>query len=168
LSTNARGHQLCVAHLLRDLNYLIELEKTQWAKDMRQLFLKSLELKRKQPEYQKNTPAAVEIELGTDKLLGEILSRTTVPKTLVFQKAMKTNRQSLFQFLYHKEVPPDNNGSERGVRNFKVKQKISGQFKTGQNTYAILRSVIDTSIKRIIPVMQSMTLIAQMPFIPAE
>ncbi len=45
MSTNARGHQLCVAHLLRDLNYLIELEKTQWAKDMRQLFLKSLELK---------------------------------------------------------------------------------------------------------------------------
>ena len=168
LSTNARGHQLCVAHLLRDLNYLIELEKTQWAKDMRQLFLKSLELKRKQPEYQKNTPAAIEIELETDKLLGEILSRTTVPKTLVFQKAMKTNRQSLFRFLYHKEVPPDNNGSERGVRNFKVKQKISGQFKTGQNAYAILRSVIDTSIKRNIPVMQSMTLIAQMPLAPAE
>jgi hypothetical protein len=168
LSTNAQGHQLCVAHLLRDLNYLIELEKTQWAKEMRKLFLKSLELKREQPEYQKNAPPTVEIELGTDKLLGEILSRTTEPKTLVFQKAMKTNRQSLFQFLYHKQVPPDNNGSERGVRNFKVKQKISGQFKTGQTAYSILRSVIDTSLKRNAPVMQSMMLIAQMPVVATE
>jgi len=163
LSTKAQGHQLCIAHLLRDLNYLIELEKTQWAKEMRKLLLKSLELKREQPEYQKNAPPTVEIELRTDKLLGEILSKTTVPKTLVFQKAMKTNRQSLFQFLYHKHVPPDNNGLERGVRNFKVKQKISGQ-----TAYPILSSVIDTSLKRNIPRMQSMMLIAKMPVLVTE
>jgi len=65
LSTNTQGHQLCTAHLLRDLYYLIELEKTRWAKDMRKIFLKSLELKKEQPEYQKNGPATVEIELGT-------------------------------------------------------------------------------------------------------
>jgi len=34
------------------------------------------------------------------------------------------------------------------VRNFKVKQKISGQFKTGQAAYYILRYVIDTSLKK--------------------
>jgi hypothetical protein len=46
-------------------------------------------------------------------------------------------------------VPPDNNGSERAIRNVKVKQKISGQFKSlsGAETFAILRSVIDTAIK---------------------
>ncbi len=80
---------------------------------------------------------------------------------------MKTYRQSLFQFLYQKEVPPDNYGSERGKRNFKKKQKISGQFKTVQNVYATLRSIIDTSIKRKISVIQSV-LIAQMPVIQAE
>ncbi len=61
---------------------------------------------------------------------------------------MKTNRQSLFQFLYHKEITPCNNDSECGVRNFKVKQKVSGRLKTGYNDYAVLRSVINTSIKR--------------------
>jgi len=54
------------------------------------------------------------------------------------------------------------------VRNFKVKQKISGQFKTGQAAYSTLRSVIDTSLKRNVPVMQSMMLIAQMPVLAAE
>ncbi len=168
LSTNAEGHQLCMSHLLRDLNYLIELEKTAWAKKMKTLFQKSLELKRKKKEYQKSDSPVVEIESKTDKLLDEQLCKTKTPKTLTFQKSMKTNRQSLYQFLYHKEIPPDNNGSERGVRNFKVKQKISGQFKTGQKAYAILRSIIDTSIKRNIPVMQSMKLIAQMPVLAAE
>ena len=103
-----------------------------------------------------------------DKLLDEHLCKVNTPKTLVFQKSMKTNRQYLFPFLYDKDVPPDNNGSERGVRNFKVKQKISGQFKTGQKTYAILRSIIDTSIKRKISVLQSIKLIAQMPVMSAE
>lgn len=168
LSTNAKGHQLCISHLLRDLNYLIELEKTVWAKEMKLLFQKTLNLKKENPEYHKDNPQVVKIESKTDKLLNTFLNKNNTPKTLIFQKAMQTNRQSLFSFLYHKEVPPDNNGSERGVRNFKVKQKISGQFKTGQKAYAILRSVVDTSIKRNTPVMQTMNLIAQMPVQVAE
>ena len=42
---------------------------------------------------------------------------------------MCRERQNLFTFLFLPEVPPDNNGSERAIRNVKVKQKISGQFK---------------------------------------
>ena len=58
-------------------------------------------------------------------------------------------RQHIFTFLYYHKVPPDNNGSERAIRNVKVKQKISGQFKsfTGAESFAILRSVIDIAIK---------------------
>lgn len=33
-------------------------------------------------------------------------------------------------FLKYPDVPPDNNGSERAIRNIKVQQKISGQFKS--------------------------------------
>jgi hypothetical protein len=146
-----------------DLNYLIELEKTQWAEDMKMLFQETLELKRKKSEYQKKDSPVVGIESKANELLDKFIDKTKTPKTLVFQNAMKTNRQSIFQFLYRKEVPPDNNGPERGVRNFKEKQKISGQFKTGQNAYAILQSIIDTSIKRKMPVMTSMKFIAQIP-----
>jgi len=46
-------------------------------------------------------------------------------------------------------VPLNNNGFERAIRNVKVKQKISRQFKTetGAQIYVIIRSVTDTCIK---------------------
>ena len=46
---------------------------------------------------------------------------------------------------------PDNNASERAFRNFKIKLKISNFFKStaGSETYAVIRSVIDTAIKTI-------------------
>lgn len=42
-----------------------------------------------------------------------------------------------------------NNASERAIRNVKVKQKVSGQFKTENEAqhYAVIRSVTDTCIK---------------------
>ncbi|MDR1882524.1 MAG: transposase [Prevotella sp.] len=57
----------------------------------------------------------------------------------------------MLTFLYHPEVPPDNNGSERATRNIKVKTKVSGQFrnKDGKRAdrFARIRSVIYTAIK---------------------
>lgn len=56
----------------------------------------------------------------------------------------------VFAFMDNPEIPPDNNGSERAIRNFKVKQKISGLFRSkgGAEIFATLRSVIDTAIKQ--------------------
>jgi transposase len=41
------------------------------------------------------------------------------------------------------------NGSERAIRNFKIKLKVSGFFKSpqGAETFAMIKSVIDTAIK---------------------
>jgi transposase len=62
---------------------------------------------------------------------------------------MKKYKDYILTFLDHYNVPPDNNASERGIRNVKVKQKISGQFKTkyGAQIYAIIRSITDTCVK---------------------
>ena len=76
-----------------------------------------------------------------------------------FQKQMMKNRNHLFTFLYHLDVPPDNNASERAVRNVKVKQKISGQFKSGQDAFCVLRSVIDTLRKRQLNVLNKLKII---------
>ncbi|MBW8325793.1 MAG: transposase [Prolixibacteraceae bacterium] len=56
---------------------------------------------------------------------------------------------SVFTFLDDHHIPPDNNASERTIRNFKVKLKVSNFFQstTGSDGYAVIRSVIDTAIK---------------------
>ncbi|NOQ26285.1 MAG: transposase [Bacteroidales bacterium] len=55
-------------------------------------------------------------------------------------------RDHIYEFLYNEPVPPENNGSERTIRNVKVTLKVSTMFKTKQriNSYAIIRSVFDT------------------------
>jgi transposase len=76
---------------------------------------------------------------------------------------MRRERQHLFTFLFIFEVPPDNNAPERAIRNLKVKQKISGQFKkqhTAQN-FAKIRSVIDTTIKNSMNVLEALNTIAK-------
>jgi hypothetical protein len=59
--------------------------------------------------------------------------------------------QSIFTFLLYANVPPDNNASERAIRNVKVKTKVSGQFRNpegkGAERFARIRSVIDTTLK---------------------
>jgi transposase len=69
----------------------------------------------------------------------------------------------LFTFLYHPDVPPDNNASERAIRNLKVKQKISGQFKSsfGAQCFAMIRSITDTCLKNDQNVLNALKLIAQ-------
>ena len=81
-----------------------------------------------------------------------------------FYKRMEKEKQNLFTFLFIEDVPPDNNGSERSVRNIKVKQKISGQFKLGETAqnFAQIRSVIDTTIKNGLNVLDALFLIAKL------
>ncbi len=90
----------------------------------------------------------LEIETNFDELLNEALNKNKTPKTLTFQKSLRDYRDLLFTFLNGKDVPADNNASERGLKNFKVKLKISSQFKTCQNSFAKNRSVIDTCEKK--------------------
>lgn len=72
---------------------------------------------------------------------------------------MIKHRNYLLPCIYDIDIPPDNNGSERAIRNIKVKQKVSGQFKTGQNAFCVIRSVIDTLLKRQLQVIPYLNLI---------
>ncbi len=83
-------------------------------------------------------------------------------KSITQQKKLLAKQECILYFLVQPNVTPDNNGSERAIRNIKVKQKISGQFKSLENTniFAILRSVIDTTIKSENNVLKALHLIA--------
>ena len=160
--------QICIAHLLRDLVYLREVENSDWAKHFESLLSHALSLrkeaeKRNSP-YRPKEKVVYKLEQRLNRLLIRHIDKQKYRKTYTFQKSMIKNRNHIFTFLYNLEVPPDNNASERAIRNIKVKQKVSGQFKTGQNSFAILRSVIDTIRKRELNVLQNLQLIAN--FVP--
>jgi transposase len=148
--TVCKTHQLCTAHLLRELIFFEERHQSKWATDFKFLIYKALEIKKNLSlqEYEKPTTKITEILLELN-----ILIQTPVAKEqkdlYAFHKRMTKYKEYVFTFLFYQYVPPDNNGSERAIRNVKVKQKISGQFKTqrGAQIYAIIRSVTDTSIK---------------------
>ena len=157
LKVHTQGKQICLAHLLRDLNYLIETEKHLFATHFKELLVDVFEIKRQsllnQKPYQVDSPEAIKLEKRINEALLLTINSEKCPKTLTFQVSMIKCRNYLLPCIYHLQVPPDNNGSERAIRMIKVKQKVSGQFKTGQNTFCIIRSVIDTLIKRGVEVL---------------
>jgi transposase len=161
LRTPAKGHQLCIAHILRELKHLCELEKNVWSYHITQVIKDALHLKSKILECSSNNEEAIALEKRFDNLLLEHIPKEKYPKILTFQKSMIKHREKVFTFLYNRDTPPDNNGSERAIRNVKVKQKVSGQFKTGQDIFCRLRSVIDTCLKRGVDVMFALNNIAK-------
>ena len=166
IKTFAKNHQLCIAHLLRELLYLIQAEKTSWANEFKELLLKAIKLKQAQPSYDRGHPQTLETENQLDSLLAQIIPAQNAKKTISLQKSMTKYRQYIFPFLYDPLIPYDNNASERSIRNVKVKLKVSGQFKTGQEHYCILRSIIDTTIKNGQSVFGAIAAIAHMPTPP--
>jgi transposase len=152
LKVKARAHQLCMAHLLRELTNFVENLKSQWSTKMKKLFLDAIELKNKMTEDDYINPCEEVANLGRelDELLKTDCSKFH-PKEQAFVKRLIKHRKSIFTFLSHPDVPPDNNASERAIRNVKIKTKVSGQFRNkegkGADRYAKIRSVIDTSIK---------------------
>lgn len=149
LKTPALLHQVCLAHLLREIIFIEEVENHPFTHDFKELLIKIFEFKKNQKSnYSVASLETSSYEEKINELLAICISKKDYPKTTTFQKSMIRVRNYILPCLYDKEIPPDNNGSERAVRNVKVKQKISGQFKTGQGPFCILRSVIDTLKKR--------------------
>ena len=159
LKMSSQGNQICLAHLLRDVRYLAELEKEEFAVKFKLLIGKVFEIRREIVERKRayTTKEGEEVEKNLNELLAISINREKKPETARFQRSMIKYRNSLLPCLYNLEIPPDNNGSERAIRNIKVKQKISGQFKGGQKTFCVLRSVIDTLIKRQLDVLTHLT-----------
>jgi hypothetical protein len=139
---------VCLAHKLRDLNYAIECDDTKLMKDMKVLLQEAMidhkeDLSQTQREILKQQ---------YEQTFEYLLTRPVIDKSETHKQinSLKKARDKIFTFLLYSNVPPDNNGSERAIRNLKVKLKVSQQFKSSQGAkdYATLRSVVDTARKR--------------------
>jgi transposase len=161
--TPVKTHQLCTAHLERETKYLEERYRVAWPVRFRAMLREAHKLKKQFTPVDFYSPNHLCSLL--EKELDNLLSETLDPKhkeLIAFQKRITKYRDYVFTFLYHPNVPPDNNGSERAIRNVKVKQKISGQFKIfgAAENFAILRSIIDTAIKNNQNVVEALSVIA--------
>ena len=154
-------HQLCLAHLIRDLKYIIEAEDSFWAKSLKDLFQKAIEFKNERIE--KFNPFEIETFRGIQKFRSELseLFRRPPPKDLEkkLYKGLLGREYQLLHFLDRKEVPPTNNDSERGLRNCVIHRKVIGGFRShaGARAYDIIASVIETSKKQNQNILQALS-----------
>jgi transposase len=158
LKTRARGHQLCLAHLLREATYLQEAEAGPFAEGLATWIGQVYRHRAQWAEGKGPGGRAESLEATLDGLLAISLCPARRAGSLRLQKSLLRQRQWLVPTLYDWEVPPDNNASERAIRNVKVKMKVSGQFKRMQHHYCVIRSVIDTLLKNNAPVLPCLNL----------
>lgn len=163
-ATIAEHHQTCVPHLLRQLNYLNEkYNNPKWAAGLKKLLYDALELGKirnfENIEVRRKSEIIQRLQYLLDKP-----PKKELKELFTFYKRILRERQNLFTFLFIEDVPSDNNASERAIRNVKVKQKISGQFKTvnAAQNFAIIRSIIDTTIKNGMNVLEALANIAKL------
>jgi transposase len=171
LKINTKAKQLCLAHLMRELKNFEGALNCTWAPKLMQVFKDAISYKKQMTveDYSKVNQQVKGFENQLTELL-RIDYSDKHKKLRAFIKRLIKNRDSILTFLYHLEVPPDNNGSERAIRNAKVKMKISNQFKSFDfaNHYAVIRSVIDTTIKNSNNVYDALSCLANQELIAAE
>ena len=140
------NHQVCLAHLLRELQYLSELNASQkWSEQVADLFRTAI--------HERNTHPTDIIDKTSwldrlDSLLKQNISRLG-KKFDALKKGLIKCRDYIFNFLEDPVIPSDNNASERGIRKLKIKLKNSCTFRSdfGADAFLELHSVVETAKK---------------------
>jgi transposase len=162
--TPASEHQLCHAHLLRKLQYAIEKEGSVYAAQMQQLLRDSQKDQERiwSAEFSESERNLV-IKSYLEKL--DALNQQVLvhPEEKKLQKCFIKYRDWIFTFMAYPDVPADNNSSERAMRAAKVKDKISGGFRsqTGATRFADLLSLTHTLRKQHLPLLDSLAAVFQ-------
>ena len=140
------GHQVCLAHILRELEYLSQLDKEQkWSSGMQELLREAIHERNERPE--ETIPKCTWLK-RLDNLLEQSLAHLHKDFERM-RKGLVKARDYIFNFLEDPHIPSDNNASERGIRKLKVKQKISGTFRSdsGADAFFAVHSIADTAWK---------------------
>lgn len=171
-------HGLCGSHHLRELKGLEEIEKEPWAKGMSRLLKLACRLS------SRGAVPATRIErirCGYDSIVAQGLAfhEALTPLITGAKRGRKKRRvghnllirlrdykDDALRFLSDPDVPFTNNQAEQDIRMMKVKQKISGGFRTlaGAQTFATIRTFFSSIRKQGINLFQAILNPGSPPF----
>lgn len=160
-------HALCNAHHLRELTAVAEIDGEAWARRMRRL-LRTLchRVHRARDRDEALPPPLIRL---AERLYDSIVQAglawhaalPAVPRAIKRGRIrrrvghnlllrLQQHKQAVLRFLQNPAVPFTNNEAERDARMMKLRQKISGGFRTvkGAEDFATLRTLIGTARKR--------------------
>jgi len=169
-------HALCNTHHLRELKALVEIEKEDWARKMQLLLRRACQLTnlaRAQGLPLKPSLIAL-IERCYDGILANGLAfhdtqpaltkagrRGRTPRRVGHNLLLRLNtrKADVLRFLTDRNVPFTNNLAEQDGRMMKLRQKISGGFRSqdGARDFAVIRSVLSTARKQGWNMLQTLT-----------
>jgi transposase len=167
-------HGLCNAHHLRELTYVNEQLKQGWARKMiellvaasREVALAAQPLDRKRQAYYRRAYRAILTQ-------GETLNprqppsgrrgRTKQSKAANLLARLRTQAADVWRFMTDTDVPFTNNIAEQAVRMPKVKQKVSGCFRSvkGAEAFCSIRSYASTMHKQGANIFHCLALVFQ-------
>lgn len=94
LSTKAKAHQSCFAHIDRKIIYLSEVQNSKWLKKIRALFYYAIDLKSRHGYFKQKSKQPREIEIQLNRLLLQKLHYRTHPDIIKLQQSLVRNRDT--------------------------------------------------------------------------
>ena len=155
----AKEHQVCLAHLLRDIQYALDAGDDALAPRIMALLKRALRIGRRRPALADSTLATYHARLQT-RIDALLMVEPTTKAGRKLQRILKRFRQNLFVFITNRAVPPTNNGSEQALRPCVVFRKVTNGFRSewGATLYADVRSVLETARRRGIAILDAIRL----------
>jgi transposase len=158
-------HGLCNTHHLRELTFIHEQEKEDWAKRMKDLLIFA---KSEVKGHLEQGELPQEVLLRIEKTYGQILAEGFEYHSLLpplpkgkrgrqkqrdgknLLDRLNEKRSCVLRFMYDFSVDFTNNLGEQDIRMVKLKQKISGCFRkfSGGQIFCRIRSYISTARKQ--------------------
>lgn len=160
------AHSLCNAHLLRDLTAASEMNRQRWPQQMSELLLAiktAVERAQAAGQTQLSTECRQVFLERYAHLIQQGLRSNPRPRPRTRGSGrqyegpcrnillrLKKQRAAVLAFMHDFQVPFDNNLAERDLRMVRVRQKISGGFRSwrGAEIFCILRGYISTLRKQ--------------------